>query len=190
MDWLLVVALVVALCCAVVLVRFGPTAYRVARSLSYYRRGLRYYHEQKLDEAESMWRRALEISRLNASACLALGKLLVQRGDAEGALEQYRAALAVRPTYWKARMNMANVLLGRRRFDEAIEQYRQAADGGIHTANKLLGMLYEHHLKDTDLALDYYRRYLQQRGSDVEVLAAVARLSQQRDDAARPDRSC
>ena len=177
MDWELGVSLVGAVACAAVLIRFGPAACRAARSLAYYRRGLRYYREQKLDPAEAMWRRSLEISPLNASARLALGKLLVQRGDADGALEQYRAALEVRPTYWKARMNMANVLFEQRRFDEAVEQYKQAAGGGIYTANKLLGMLYEHHLKDPASALAYYRRYLRHRGNDADVLAAVSRLS-------------
>ena len=181
MDWVLVAALILGIVCLAVAIGFGPTAVRAACSLHWYHRGLRHYQNREPDQAEAMWRRAAGVSRLNVSARLALGKLLVERGDAEGALEQYRAALAARPTYAKARMNMANVLLAQKRFDEAVEQYEQAADGGIHTAHKLLGMLYEHHLNNPERALDHYQQYLVYKGADPEVVGAVARLSRPRD---------
>jgi tetratricopeptide (TPR) repeat protein len=54
-----------------------------------------------------------------------LGYLLERRGDADGAIEQYRAAAASNPDYTIARLNLGNLLLTRGRVAEAAAVYQE-----------------------------------------------------------------
>lgn len=62
----------------------------------------------------------------NAKFLWALGGVLKDRGRLAEAADYYRQALAVRPDYVSARINLGAVLMGQNRGADAIEQFRAA----------------------------------------------------------------
>jgi Flp pilus assembly protein TadD len=57
---------------------------------------------------------------------LSLGKALRRQGKIEEALDQYRRAIEIEPTSFKAHYNVANVLSDQQRTPEALEHYQEA----------------------------------------------------------------
>ena len=55
-----------------------------------------------------------------------LGNALLQRGQAEEAIAQYREALRIKPAYSEAHYNLGNALLQRGQAEEAIAEFREA----------------------------------------------------------------
>ena len=85
------------------------------------------------DEAEHSFQRALELH---------------QKGDFEGAIQQYLVCLKANPRKIEARSNLGAVLVRVGRYGEAIEQYRMALDGAPPQMTNPLRM---------NLALAYYK---------------------------------
>jgi protein O-mannosyl-transferase len=78
------------------------------------------------DEAESAYRRALELNPALHQARINLGTLLVRKGDLEGALAQFEAADRRSPGLAAAKVNQAHVLQMLGRPGEAIPLYEAA----------------------------------------------------------------
>jgi tetratricopeptide (TPR) repeat protein len=78
------------------------------------------------DDAESSYRRALELNPALRQARINLGTLLARRGDLEGALAQFEAADRQFPDFTAAKVNRAHILQMLGRPDEAIPLYEQA----------------------------------------------------------------
>lgn len=77
-------------------------------------------------DLETLWRDTIA---KNPSAWIAhnnLGLVLEEKGDTDGALASYEAALNLRPEYPEALSNKANLLVGEKRTDEAISLYEEA----------------------------------------------------------------
>lgn len=79
-----------------------------------------------LDEAEELYRRALESDRNNADANHFYGVLHHQRGHSEIAIQFIRLALQTDPKYVPARINLGNVYKEMERYEEAAAEYRKA----------------------------------------------------------------
>jgi cytochrome c-type biogenesis protein CcmH/NrfG len=66
--------------------------------------------EQRLDDAESLYRQVLSLQPKNVEAITHLGTVMLGRGQAGVALRQYDQALAIQPDYIHALWDKANLL--------------------------------------------------------------------------------
>jgi tetratricopeptide (TPR) repeat protein len=100
----------------------------------------------RLDEAEAAYRRSIALSRRrNLRALNALGTLLAERKNAEGARALFEEALSRKPDYFEARLNLGLVLLSQGQFEagaQALETAR-ALDPEDPGVNLALGSLYK-----------------------------------------------
>jgi tetratricopeptide (TPR) repeat protein len=77
-------------------------------------------------DSETLWRHAINVGSDGAVARNSLGNALLDEGEIDPAMEEYRAALRISPDDFQASYNLGNALLGQRRLDEAIAAYKQA----------------------------------------------------------------
>src|SRR5690242_16328769 len=87
-------------------------------------------------------------SASSAQEAFARGTELYRAGDFEGAIREYRAALALDPANFEARSNLGVALAHTGHYDEAIDAYRQALENAPPAATNHLRM---------NLALAYYK---------------------------------
>jgi tetratricopeptide (TPR) repeat protein len=150
-------------------IRSAPFASRVAEEARSDREALDsdewYYLGLELEpvapqEAESAYRRALELDAGNSDAHINLGRLLQERGRYREAESHYREALAHAPGDSTAPFNLGTVLEDMGRTEEAIEAYRQAIDGDSRCtdAHYNLARLYEQTGR-LEAALRHLRRF-------------------------------
>lgn len=66
--------------------------------------------QQRLDDAESLYRQVLSLQPKNVEAITHLGTVLLGRGETAAALRQYDAALAIQPDYVHALWDKATLL--------------------------------------------------------------------------------
>ena len=66
--------------------------------------------QQKLDDAESLYRQVLTLDPKNVEAITHLGTVMLGRGQTNAALRQYDAALAIQPDYIHALWDKASLL--------------------------------------------------------------------------------
>ncbi len=66
--------------------------------------------QQRLDEAESIYRQVLALQPKNVEAVTHMGTVLLRRGQAIAALREYDAALAIEPAYVHALWDKATLL--------------------------------------------------------------------------------
>jgi cytochrome c-type biogenesis protein CcmH/NrfG len=74
--------------------------------------GLAHIHldQQRLDDAEALYRQVLSLEPKNVEAITHLGAVLSGRGEAAAALRQYDQALAIQPDYVHALWDKGNLL--------------------------------------------------------------------------------
>lgn len=82
--------------------------------------GLAYLETGNLAEAETELRRALGCDKLSVAAHFALGRVLDRAGRDEEAVETYRAALTLLPSYGEVALALAEVERRRGRYEAAI----------------------------------------------------------------------
>jgi tetratricopeptide (TPR) repeat protein len=75
---------------------------------------------------EILWRETLEKNPRSWLACNNLGNDLLDRGDADGAMAQFRAALELEPRLAENYANLGNAFSQKGQVDDAIEQYNHA----------------------------------------------------------------
>jgi tetratricopeptide (TPR) repeat protein len=80
-----------------------------------------YWHD-----SESLWRRALDRTSDNPAAHNGLATALRDKGDVDGAIAEYRKALALNPYYGESFVNLGVALALKGDLDGAIAQYQQA----------------------------------------------------------------
>jgi tetratricopeptide (TPR) repeat protein len=112
------------------------------------------------DEALRAYGRALQADPAHADSLVNLGRLLHERGDAEGALGRYRAALAIRPGDATAAFNLGVALEDLARLPEALAAYEKAieADPGDADAHFNAANLADR-LRRNDAALEHWKAY-------------------------------
>jgi adenylate cyclase len=96
---------------------------------------------QTLDEAESWARRAVELSDQEPVSHMALGHVLLWRRDLEGALAQFRGALALDPNYAQGHTAIGMALMYAGRASEALEPIATAMRLDPHYAAIVLHIL-------------------------------------------------
>ena len=120
-------------------------------------------------DSETLFRRAVAVTRDNHLAFNNLGFYLSKQGRAGEAMEMYRAALAINPSNADAHNNLGHALAEKRAFGEALEHYR--------TALRLEPELVEAHnnmgnaLSETgklDEAIEHYRFVLEREPDHAE----------------------
>jgi tetratricopeptide (TPR) repeat protein len=82
--------------------------------------------QDKLDEAISHFRRAIQIDSHYAEAHTNLGNLLQSQGKLDEAISYHRQALQGKPQYAAAHNNLGNALQLKGNLEEAVSHYRQA----------------------------------------------------------------
>ncbi|HEY1011611.1 MAG TPA: tetratricopeptide repeat protein, partial [Herpetosiphonaceae bacterium] len=94
-----------------------------------------YEQAQRLDSAEEVLRRSLDLDGGNAVAAYQLGRLLQSQGKFPEAEQAYQAAIRANPDYMEAHLALGQ-LYGRvmNRSDLAIESYRRAIEAGGNDA--------------------------------------------------------
>jgi tetratricopeptide (TPR) repeat protein len=86
----------------------------------------RYHQAGRLEEAEQIYRRILEVDGQNVDALHLLGVIAYQTGRNSLAVECLSTALRRNPGFAEAHNNLGNVLRGLGRVGEALEQFQQA----------------------------------------------------------------
>lgn len=81
----------------------------------------------RTDEAREILGKALAADRKNALALNTLGHLELAAGNAQKALEHFRAALSARPDYVDSRMAVAKILFDQAQYDAAAAEYFRLA---------------------------------------------------------------
>ena len=113
----------------------------------------------RIDEAEIVYRQALEIRPDNPGALHNLAVIVAQRGDPADAVSILDRVLTAEPFYAAAHFNRANALRALGREDEAIQAYRStiAIEPDYHDAHRALGLLWLAK-GDGDRAMDHFAR--------------------------------
>jgi tetratricopeptide (TPR) repeat protein len=122
--------------------------------------GLQLEQVGALADAESAYRRAVEIDPRQADALVNLGRLRHGVRALREAEQLYRQALAIEPEHSTARFNLGVVLEDRGAVDEAMENYKLAitADAEVADAHYNLARLYERR-GDLQAALRHFSRF-------------------------------
>lgn len=136
------------------------------------------YRNKQLDEADRLFRRALELKPDFPNAMNDLGLIFYSRGQVNEAIEQFNMALKIKPDYGNALNNrgLAYYDLGRKtdnpkernRFFEKSEQDLKAAEKILADSSAVslnLGLLYDHWRKLPD-AIRYYENATRNDPSD------------------------
>lgn len=125
-----------------------------------------------MDDAEELYRRAVELDPWLAIAYTNLGNIRFRRQDTEGAEAYYRQALAIDEHQPEAQYNLGYVMLEKGRPRESIPLFQGAiaADPKFSDAYFNLAMAYEQ-LGDTKNARPYWQSYieLEPRGTWTEI---------------------
>jgi tetratricopeptide (TPR) repeat protein len=134
---------------------------------------------KQLPEAEEQFREALEggDARMLPQAHTMLGKLRIEEGDPEAALEHYRTALALNPDFLPALDNGGRALEALGHFEEALELYRRAdalLPGTPALAGNLASVLQR--LGCHDEAVRSIEPFLAPGRADVRIAEAFSRL--------------
>ena len=96
--------------------------------LAYNNLGFLFDRTGRMDDADTQYRKALEINPNYADAHNNLGVLLAKTGRTDEAIAQYRQALEINPNYADAHNNLGVLLAKTGRTDEAIAHYLQALE--------------------------------------------------------------
>jgi DNA-binding transcriptional MerR regulator len=115
-----------------------------------------------MEEAESLYLRAIELDPTLAIAYTNLGNIEFRRGNEARATRLYRDALAIDPEQPEAQYNLGYVLLDRGKAGEALPYFEGAvrSDGDFADAHFYLAMTFES-LGRRDEARPSWKRYLE-----------------------------
>ena len=124
------------------------------------------------EEAETAYKRALELRPRHPAARNNLGKLYRSLGRLAEAEDHFRAVVATSPDNVAARMNLAGLLYRSGDWEQARQEYERALeyDAADGVALPYLGRIALQHLGDPELAIDYYGRALDRSVGGRELL--------------------
>jgi len=114
------------------------------------------------DEAEALYRRAIELDADLSIAYTNLGNIRFRRGDDQGAEELYHHALSIDPSQPEAHYNLGYVMLERGHAESAVTSFEKALlrDARFSDAHFNLAMALEQ-LGERQRAHIHWRRYLE-----------------------------
>jgi tetratricopeptide (TPR) repeat protein len=157
-----------------------PTVWRTLRGTVWYAQGLTAYRQGRLERAEALWRRTLEITPWHPSAHYNLGVLYAKVGRTEEAIAEYEKAVELNPRLAKAYFNLGNAYLSHEEYRKAARAYEAATQTpkGHLRSHLNLGILYQQHLLEDRKALHHFTEYLRRGGTDPRVLNNIRQLQQ------------
>ena len=124
--------------------------------------------------SETLHRHTLAVTTRNATTHLNLGSALLMQGRAPEAVEQFTAALNIRPDYAEARSNLGFAFVAQGRYEEAIGQFRLALQTKPHGKTYfLLGNALNLQGKTAEAIVEY-RRALERDPNQVGALNDLA----------------
>lgn len=93
------------------------------------------------EDSVTLWTHTLKGNPLSIVAHNNLGRALAERGQPDQAIEHFRRAVEIRPSYVHARYNLGNLLMRQNRLTEAEQQLRQVVEeqAGLARAHSDLG---------------------------------------------------
>ena len=128
-------------------------------------------NQNRLREAETLFREAIRLAPTLAQAHFKLGNSLNRQGRLAEAVASYRNALRIDPRSFKAKFNLANSLRDLALLDEAEAAYRSALEmePGLTEAKVNLGVLLFNQERFREAEI-YFRDGLRERPEDPVVL--------------------
>ena len=114
--------------------------------------------------SETLFRRAVQVTKNNYLAYNNLGFYLSNRGDTLGAMENYRKALEIKPDYEDAHNNLGYAYANLKKYPEAITEYEKALKirpNHIEVNNNLGNALAD--VGRVDEAIEHYMITLRQK---------------------------
>jgi len=138
-------------------------------------RATRLWMAGRAAQAEKLCQRALTADPANAEALNLLGILAADGGNLADAVDRLEAAVAARPTYTEARVNLARVHLQAERADLAAVVLDPVLSAGepVPDALNVLGLVHRSQGRPGE-ALDAFRRAVDARPDYVEALSNLA----------------
>jgi tetratricopeptide (TPR) repeat protein len=113
--------------------------------------------QKQIDEAERLFRKAVEANPQYANAWSSLGQIAEIRGDPAEAETRYRRALEQTPGNAAVRFNIARMLIGQKRFADAIAELAPIAETDVPERPRVLFGLATAYVLSGDVASG--RRY-------------------------------
>ncbi len=115
-------------------------------------------------DSTTLFSHTLAVTRNNVAIHNNLGVVLQKRGDIDGAIEHYRAALSINPGAADAMLHWGNALLARGKYADAAEKYQQALriSPNFAKAHYNLGAVLQYQGR-FDQALEQYREAIRIR---------------------------
>ncbi|MCM8780793.1 MAG: tetratricopeptide repeat protein [Candidatus Omnitrophica bacterium] len=124
-----------------------------------------------------LWGSTAEVSFNSPRAHNNMGDVYAKEGNMQGAINEFKKAIELKPDYADAYHNLANIYQYIGNLKEAIENYRQAIalNPGLFESHYNLGVIYlnTNNPKDLDLAIGHFQRALEIRPSDSQTLNAL-----------------
>ena len=90
--------------------------------------GIIYERQELLDEALTLYKKAVQLDPDFEVAYSNLGNILSKKGDFRNAITAYRHAISIEPRYADAFYNLGNALALKNHFDGAVYHYKRALD--------------------------------------------------------------
>lgn len=110
-----------------------PTIEMVQKSQAYYKIGVTYLNDGKVQQAFVEFQKAIELNPRNKDAHWGLGYIYDFHGKYQMALESYKTALAIDPNFSEAHNNLGVVYGRLKRWDDAIIEYKQAIKNPLYS---------------------------------------------------------
>ena len=122
-------------------------------------RGLAHHGAKQATEAAEAYRQALKLNENLASARYNLGALLLETGDARGALQELGSFVVLRPTSVEGHVRLGSAQLRANQWEDAARTYTQAfqmSDSNPEVLNAL-GVIHLHH-GEREKAMPFFDR--------------------------------
>lgn len=121
-----------------------------------------------------LWRQTVAVSDLSPRAHNNMGDAYGQEGNTDGAIREFKRAIALKPDYADAYHNLANTYEGQGSSEEAIKYYLQAVNfnPGLFESQYNLGVIYLNKGQNIE-AIKYLTRAKELRPDDAGVNAAL-----------------
>jgi protein O-mannosyl-transferase len=120
-------------------------------------------------DSEALWKHTIECASESALAHNNLGLALADRGDTDGAFEEYCIALEISPDFTPARNNLGAALGERNQMDDAIAQFLEAlkTDPNSALTHNNLGITFAK-CGQLDKAIAHFRKALEAEPDSAE----------------------
>ncbi len=138
-------------------IKFQPNLY-----MARYLLGKGYMDLARYGDAETEFRKSIELKNDFAPSHFELGNALYKKFQYNAAIAEYLEAIRLDPSHYEAMNNIATISVEQKNFSNAENYLKKAikANPQFALAYKNLGILYETRLKNNALAIESYSKYL------------------------------